>query len=84
MWYRFGMSKQIAVRLPDDIVDFIDQLVDSGQAGSRAVVVARAIDRERRRAIAARDAAILARRGTTSDLDSLAEYAAHTPLDDLA
>lgn len=77
------MSKQIAVRLPDDIVDFIDQLVASGQASSRAVVVARAIDRERRLEIAARDAAILARAGTASDLDSLAEHAARTPLDDL-
>lgn len=83
-WYRFGMSKQIAVRLPDDIVDFIDQLVHDGDAGSRAIVVARAIDRERRRAIAARDAAILAGAGTDPDLDSLAEYAARTPLDDLA
>ena len=43
--YHFGVSKQIAVRLPDDIVDFIDQLVDSGQASSRAVVVARAFER---------------------------------------
>ncbi|MCA1671053.1 MAG: antitoxin [Actinobacteria bacterium] len=77
------MSKQIAVRLPDDIVDFIDQLVNNGQASSRAVVVARAIDRERRRVIAARDAAILARLGTDADLDSLAAYAARTPLDDL-
>ncbi|MGH3939895.1 MAG: antitoxin [Pseudonocardiaceae bacterium] len=77
------MSRQIAVRLPDDIVDFIDQLVDNGQASSRAVVVARAIDRERRRAIAAHDAAILVRWGTDPDLDSLAEYAARTPLGDL-
>ena len=77
------MSKQIAVRLPDDIVDFIDQLVANGQASSRAVVVARAIDRERRREIAARDAAILARAGADSDLDSLAEYAARTPVNDL-
>lgn len=77
------MSKQIAVRLPDDIVDFIDQLVGNGEAGSRAVVVARAVDRERRRVIAARDAAILARAGTDPDLDGLAEFAARTPLDDL-
>ncbi|MGH3897086.1 MAG: antitoxin [Pseudonocardiaceae bacterium] len=77
------MSKQIAVRLPDDIVDFIDQLVASGQASSRAVVVARAVDRERRREIAARDATILARAGADSDLDRPAEYAARTPLDDL-
>ncbi len=77
------MSRQIAVRLPDDIVDFIDQLVVSGQASSRAVVVARAIDRERRREIAARDAAILDRADADSDLDRLADYAARTPLDDL-
>lgn len=77
------MSKQIAVRLPDDIVEFIDRLVDDGKASSRAVVVARAVDRERRREIAARDAAILAQAGADPDLDSLAEHAARTPLDDL-
>lgn len=77
------MSRQIAVRLPDDLVDFIDQLVEH-QASSRAVVVARALDRERRREIAARDAAILARGGTDADLDALAQFAAHTPLADLA
>ena len=77
------MSKQIAVRLPDHIVDFIDQLVDQGQATSRASVVARALDRERRREIAARDAAILARPDPEADLDGLTEFAARTPLDDL-
>ncbi|MGQ0776502.1 MAG: YlcI/YnfO family protein [Pseudonocardiales bacterium] len=77
------MSRQIAVRLPDDIVDFIDQLVDDGHASSRAVVVARALERERRRTIAARDAAILARVGADPDLDGLAAYAARTPMDDL-
>jgi len=78
------MSKQIAVRLPEDLVEFIDQLVDHGQATSRAVVVARAVDRERRREIAARDAAILSQASGDPDLDRLAEYAARTPLDDLA
>jgi Arc/MetJ-type ribon-helix-helix transcriptional regulator len=77
------MTKQIAVRLPNDIVDFIDQLVASGQGSSRAAVVARAVDRERRRDIASRDAAILVSAGTATDLDSLAEYAARTPMDDL-
>lgn len=77
------MSKQIAVRLPDDIVEFIDRLVDRGQASSRAAVVARALERERRREIAARDAAILAQAGRDPDLDSLAEYAARIPMDDI-
>ena len=47
------MSKQIAVRLADDLVDFVDALVDSGAGRSRAAVVAKALERERRRTIAA-------------------------------
>ncbi|MGB6161005.1 MAG: ribbon-helix-helix domain-containing protein [Pseudonocardiaceae bacterium] len=77
------MSKQIAVRLPDDIVEFIDQLVEHGVASSRAAVVARAVDRERRREIAARDAAILAQSPGDPDFESLAQYAARTRFDDL-
>lgn len=75
------MSKQIAVRLPEDIVDFVDELVRDGQADSRAIVVRRALERERRRSIAARDAEILARVGTDADMDSLAEHVAQAPLD---
>ncbi len=78
------MSKQIAVRLPDDLVEFIDQLIAHGRATSRAAVVARAVARERRREIAERDAAILSQARRDPDLDRLAEYAARTPLDDLA
>ena len=77
------MSRQIAVRLPDDLVEFIDQVVQSGEAASRAAVVARAVDRERRRQIAERDAAILARLGPDPDLDQLAAFAAAKPLPDL-
>jgi Arc/MetJ-type ribon-helix-helix transcriptional regulator len=76
------MSKQIAVRLPEDVVEFVDEQVRSG-AGSRAAVVARALERERRRAIAARDAEILARAGADRDMDRLARHAAAVPLDDL-
>jgi len=75
------MSKQIAVRLPDDIVDFVDGLVGQGKATSRAAVVTRVLERERRRAVAARDAAILARAGEDPDLDSLARHVARVPLD---
>lgn len=75
------MSKQIAVRLPDDIVEFVDGLVTEGQAKSRAVVVNRALERERRRAVAARDAAILSHAGADPDMDSLAEHIAKAPLD---
>ncbi len=77
------MSTQIAVRLPEELVQFIDQLVSDGRAPSRAAVVSQALQRERRRQIAARDAAILAAETDADDLDALAEYAARTPLDDL-
>ena len=78
------MSTQIAVRLPEELVEFIDRLVSEGRAASRAAVVSQALQRERRRELAARDAAILAAAdGKDDDLDALAEHAARIPLDDL-
>jgi Arc/MetJ-type ribon-helix-helix transcriptional regulator len=73
------MSKQIAVRLPDELVDFVDEIVDSGASRSRAAVVTRALERERRRAIAARDAQILAHTGPDPELAGLAEHAVSLP-----
>jgi Arc/MetJ-type ribon-helix-helix transcriptional regulator len=75
------MSKQIAVRLPDDIVEFVDALVREGKADSRAIVVRRALERERRRTVALQDAAILARYGTDAEMDTLARHVAGAPLD---
>src|SRR4051794_34045546 len=75
------VSTQIAVRLPEELVRFIDQLVADGKADSRAAVVSRALERERRREVAARDAAILAADGDDDDLTTLAAHAARTPLD---
>jgi Arc/MetJ-type ribon-helix-helix transcriptional regulator len=77
------MSTQIAVRLSDDLVAFVDGLVSHGDATSRAAVVSRALERERRLKVAERDAAILARAGADPDLDSLAQYAASNAMDDL-
>jgi len=80
------MSKQITVRLPDELVDFMDQLVATDKASSRATVVARAMERERRRELAARDLAILTEHGdgdTWDDLDGLATAASSTVLTDL-
>ncbi len=82
--YHFGMSKQIAVRLPDDVVEFVDRQVSEGVASSRAAVVAIALERERRRSIAIRDAEILVQAGADADMDGLAAYARTTPLDDLS
>ncbi|MDO8211014.1 YlcI/YnfO family protein [Conexibacter sp. CPCC 206217] len=75
------MSKQIAVRLPDELVDFVDEMVGSGAERSRAAVVIRALERERRRAVAARDAEILAESGPDPELAGLADYAAGLPSD---
>ncbi|MPY83539.1 MAG: antitoxin [Actinophytocola sp.] len=77
------MSKQVALRLSNDLVAYIDEAVAEGRATSRAALVADALDRDRRRQRAERDAAILAAEGTDQDLDELADYAATVPMDDL-
>lgn len=74
------MSKQIAVRLPDDLVEFVDEIVESGRERSRAAVVSRALDRERRRQAAEHDAEILAATGPDPGLAGLAEYAAEVDI----
>jgi Arc/MetJ-type ribon-helix-helix transcriptional regulator len=77
--YHYGMSKQITVRLPDELVDFVDEIVDSGAARSRAAVVSHALEREWRRVVAARDAQILARTGPDPGLGGLAEHVVGLP-----
>jgi Arc/MetJ-type ribon-helix-helix transcriptional regulator len=76
------MSKQIAVRLDDDLVAFVDEIVQSGRERSRAAVVTRALERERRRIVAARDAEILARTGPDPELTGLADHAVGLPIED--
>lgn len=77
-----GVSKQIAVRLLDEVVEFIDAQVRERHVASRAAFVHYALERERRRLIAARDAEILARDITTSDeFEPLAAYAADLDTD---
>lgn len=76
------MSQQIAVRLPDELIDFVDGLVKAGTEPSRAAVVTRALERERRRLVATRDAEILAATGPDPDLQGLAEFVATVQLGD--
>jgi len=75
------VSTQIAIRLPDDTVAFLDRLVAEKKAASRAEVIARALERERRREMAARDAAILAESGEDPDLAGLIRYMTGNPVD---
>lgn len=69
------VTVQIAIRLPDDMVAFLDKSVAAGNAPSRAALVARAVEREMRRQVAEQDAAILQELGAGDDLDELVEWA---------
>lgn len=77
------MSTRIAMVLPDHLVTFIDEAVESGRTTNRSRFVAQLLERERRRQIAEHDAAILAD-VTETDFDRLAEYGAQVRMDDLA
>lgn len=68
------MTTQIAVRLPDPVVEFLDQEVAAGRVSSRAALVASALEREMRRLLAERDVAILQREGARDELDDLVAW----------
>ena len=65
------MSIQIAVRLPDDLVDALDTMVVESEESGRASVIERALRRELRRYQAKQDANILREKG---DYDELAAF----------
>lgn len=71
-----SMSTQIAVRLPDEMVAFLDKAVAQGRAASRAALVSSALEREMRRQAAVQDAAILGQQGAGDDLDALVDWTA--------
>lgn len=75
-WYHSHMTTQISVRLPDELVNFLDRSVTDGTVSSRAAMVTRALERERRRLNAVADAEILATQGPQDDLDDLVEWSA--------
>lgn len=68
------VSTQIAVRLSDEMVAFLDDAVAAGEVTSRAALVASALEREMRRRLAERDARILRASGTADDLDAVVEW----------
>jgi Arc/MetJ-type ribon-helix-helix transcriptional regulator len=74
------MTTQIAVRLPDELVAFIDELVASGRFDSRAAVVTRELKRLKRRLAAERDAELYRVHGDYPDLEGLAEYMSQHPV----
>ncbi len=77
------MSTQIAVRLPDEMVAFLDRIVASGEAPSRAALVATALEREMRRLAAEHDAQLLRSMGAADDLDDLVQWSStHLAVED--
>lgn len=77
------MTTQIAVRLPDEMVRFLDRSVASGKAASRATLVAAALEREMRLQAAQQDVQTLEKKGTVDDLDELVAWSvANATLDD--
>ncbi|MDP9821592.1 ribbon-helix-helix domain-containing protein [Nocardioides massiliensis] len=77
------MSTQIAVRLPDEMVAFLDRAVAAGKAPSRAALVTSALEREMRRLVAEHDAELLRAQGTEDDLDDLVAWTAtHVALEE--
>lgn len=64
------MTTQIAVRLPDELVAYVDDLV-AGGGGSRAAVVTRALALYQRQLRAEKDARILEETGDYDDFDGL-------------
>lgn len=78
-----AMTIQIAVRLPDDQVAFIDRQVSEGVAKSRAALVSRAVRRLEREEQAARDLKDIISRGGDAypELAGVAKTASTTPLD---
>ena len=80
MRYHTGMSIQIAVRLPNELVHAVDEVVSRGEASSRADLVTRALRRELRRQRAIAD---LDRLGDDdAELAAFTAHAVRTPLPD--
>lgn len=79
MRYRHNMTTQIAVRLPDPVVEFLDREVAEGRWPSRAALVASALEREMRRLLAERDADILRAQGSADELDDVVTWTAAHP-----
>jgi Arc/MetJ-type ribon-helix-helix transcriptional regulator len=70
----------VVFRIPEQLVDFVDRLVSSGAASSRAEAVARALARDQRRQTALADVAILQEQGPDPDLDALVRYTSAHPV----
>ena len=69
------------MRLPDDLVEFLDELVASGDEPSRASIVTRALKREKRRLGTLKDVEILTRLGEDPEFVAFAENSSRNLLE---
>jgi len=75
------MTIQIAIRLPDELVAYIDSHIAAGDATSRADMVTRALEHERRHDVEKRDAEIYAQHGDQDpELDAWVTWTAAHPI----
>jgi Arc/MetJ-type ribon-helix-helix transcriptional regulator len=74
------MTIQVTVRLPEDLVAFMDEEVAADHARSRADVVARALRGLRRHHVALKDAEIYAMTEPDDDMLAIIEYTGTHPL----
>lgn len=84
-WYSRGMSVQMTVRVPDDLAKYVDDHVASGDASSRAEMIARGLDELMRREERERETALVDQLNAQGqslypDLDGLAEWGANQPM----
>lgn len=70
------MSTQVSLRLSDELVTAVDEIVRGGEAPSRASVMEAALERELRRRAAERDAEIYLRARPGGDLADLEAWIA--------
>jgi Arc/MetJ-type ribon-helix-helix transcriptional regulator len=75
------MTVQITVRLPDELVEFVDALVAEGAVKSRAEAVHWALLRDRRRRVALTDVEILRERGDDPELQAFVDFTSEHPLE---
>lgn len=74
------MTVQIAIRLDDDLVRFLDEQTRDGHAASRAAVVRKALRRLMRDEAHRHDVEIYAREGVNPEVTAMVEHLAAHPV----
>jgi Arc/MetJ-type ribon-helix-helix transcriptional regulator len=81
MGIKSNPKEQVTVRLSAALVHYMDELVAAGVFTSRAAFLDQAAERQRRYHLALGDLDILVKDQEKDDLDELAQWGAHRPLD---